>query len=256
MGEDPNDIEKNPNAQIIFGKIKDLCVSMKAEDWLTMPPKIEIVTPVVLSAPVMSMYKQFQKEQVLSLVDREDLTVTSAVALSNKLLQFCNGAVYVDDQRNYTEIHNAKIEYLRERLEAADGNPVLVAYSFRHDVERIMKHMKSFRPKLLAGTGDVKDWNEGKIPVALVHPASWGHGVNLQFGGHLIENFGMTWDLELKLQFIARLYRQGQKHAVISNSLACAGTIDYRVIERVAGKESGQNAMMRALKAIIKEVIS
>ena len=254
-GENPNDIEKNPNAKIIFSKLTDLCISMKAEDWLEMPKKIEIVTDIHLSPATLAQYKDFEKKQVLALADRDDLSVVSATAMSGKLLQFANGAVYVDSKHNFVEVHNEKIEALGERIEAADGNPVLVAYSFQSDVIRICNHLKYLKPKLLKTTGDMRDWNAGKIPFALAHPASFGHGLNLQFGGNLMEWFGLSWDLELYLQFVARLHRQGQQKSVVISRMKVLGTMDEKVIESLNNKESGQSAMMRALKAVIKQYV-
>lgn len=254
LGDDKDDIEKNPNAKEIMSRIKDMCISMKAEDWLEMPDKIEMVTQVKLPLQIYSQYKAFEKEQVLTLLDREDVTLTSATALSNKLLQFANGAVYVGKgNKEWVEVHNEKIEALGERVEMANGEPVLCFYSFQSDITRIERHLKYLKPKLLKSSADLRDWNAGKIPFALGHPQSFGHGLNLQRGGHFIEWFGRPWGLEFVLQAIARLWRQGQKSAVTSNSLACLGTLDYEVLRSNAEKEHEQNVVMKAVKAIIKD---
>ncbi len=254
IGDDKNDIEKNPNAKEIMSRIKDICISMKAEDWLVMPEKIEVVTDIKLPPAIYSQYKQFEKEQVLALLEREDLTVTSAVAMSNKLLQFANGAVYTGKgNTEWVEVHNEKIEALGERVEMANGSPVLCFYQFQSDITRIQRHLKSLNPYFMNSTKDITDWNAGKISFALAHPQSFGHGLNMQAGGHLIEWFGRSWGLEFVLQAIARLWRQGQTTAVISNSLACQGTLDYKVLASNADKEHEQNTLMKAVKAIIKE---
>ena len=252
-GDNKNSLDENESAREIMARIKDMCISMKAEDWLAMPDKIEMVTDIKLPAPILSQYKAFEKEQVLSLLDQDDLTITSAVAMSNKLLQFANGAVYTKGNTDWVEIHNEKIEALGERIEAANGSPVLCFYSFQSDIPRIQKHLKSLKPRLLKSNADLKDWNAGKIPFALGHPQSFGHGLNMQSGGHFIEWFGRPWGLEFVLQSIARLWRQGQTRAVISNSLACQGTLDYKVLASNSDKEDAQNTLMRAVKAIIKE---
>ena len=254
LGDDKDDIDKNINAKEIMSRIKDICISMKSADWLAMPDLMETVTDIKLPPAIFSQYKAFEKEQVLSLLDREDLSVTSANNLSNKLLQFANGAVYTGKgNAEWVEVHNEKIEALGEAVEAANGNPVLCFYEFQSDITRIERHLKHLKPRLLKGTGDMRDWNSRKIPFALAHPQSFGHGLNMQTGGNLIQWFGRPWGLEFVLQAIARLWRQGQVSAVISNSLACQGTLDYKVLASNADKEHEQNTMMKALKAIIKE---
>jgi SNF2 family DNA or RNA helicase len=255
VGPDKKDIDKNPSAIEIMSRVKDLCISMKAEDWLAMPEKIEIVTDIKLPAAIYAQYKAFEKEKVLEMLDdQEDVSITSAVALSNKLLQFANGAVYTGKgNTEWVEVHNEKIEALGEAVEAANGSPMLVFYQFQSDITRIQKHLKSQKPYLMKGTKDIADWNAGKIPFALAHPQSFGHGLNMQAGGHLVTWFGRSWGLEFVLQAIARLWRQGQVSAVISNSLACQGTLDYKVLASNADKEHEQNTLMKAVKAIIKE---
>ena len=254
LGDDKDDIDKNPNAIEIMSRVKDIAISMKAEDWLAMPEKIEMVTDIKLPPAIFSQYKQFEKEQVLSLINGDDLSITSATALSNKLLQFANGAVYTGKgNTEWVEVHNEKIEALGERIEAANGSPVLCFYTFQSDVTRIERHLKSLKPKLLKTSADIRDWNAGKIPFALGHPQSFGHGLNMQAGGRFIEWFGRPYGLEFVQQAIARLWRQGQLHAVVSNSLACRGTLDYKVLESNAEKAEVQNSLMKAVKAIIKE---
>lgn len=241
------------NIKLIHEKISDICISMKAEDWLELPPRIDIVRDVRLPSDIMKQYLDFEKKMILEISDTENVTALSASALTNKLLQFCNGAVYVDDKHNYTEVHNEKINELDELIEAANGNPMLVAYSFQSDVARIMQHLKHLKPVKLDTTAKFYDWNAGKIPFALGHPASMGHGLNLQDGGHLATWFGLNWALELKQQFDARLFRQGQKKSVIFNTLVCPGTMDVDVLKSNASKSGTQEALMQAVKARIKK---
>lgn len=241
----------------IYGKIEDICISMKKEDWLTLPPRIDQVDPIYLSADLRRQYDEFERDSVLALEDAdvEHLTAVNAAALTGKLLQFANGAVYYmdDNVKKYYEVHNAKIEALGEAIEAANGNPMLIAYSFKSDVERIGKHLKEFKPKMLNTKQDMIDWNAGKIPVALGHPASLGHGLNLQDGGNLMYWFGQTWSLELYLQFVARLDRQGQTKSVINKRAVALGTMDEQVIASLDAKFRGQEALLDAVKAVIRK---
>jgi SNF2 family DNA or RNA helicase len=256
-GENPDNLETNENAKAITDKIKDICISMTAKDYLDLPERIDVTTPVRLPAATLQQYYDFEKEKVLEYIDALDkgasVNPANAAALSGKLLQFANGAVYVDDKGNYTEVHNEKIDALTEAVEAANGNPMLVFYSFKHDVARIGKYLKGYNPRKLETPSDMADWNAGKIQLALMHPASGGHGLNLQTGGHLIGWFGLNWSLELYQQPIGRLDRQGQVKAVVNNRLLCEGTIDYRVLSSLEGKDEGQNSLMAAVKALVKK---
>ena len=183
---------------------------MKAEDYLQLPERLDRVVDVHLPPTMAERYLEFEKEQVLALEDEQgDISAVNAAALSNKLLQFSNGAIY-DSERNVHEIHSEKLEALEEIVEAANGQPVLIFFSFRHDVYRIMRRLKKFRPKEIDGPEDIKAWNNGDLPLLLAHPASAGHGLNLQAGGHIIIWFGLPWSSELYQQANARLYRQGQ----------------------------------------------
>jgi len=241
------------NVRLIHEKISDICISMKAEDWLELPPRIDLVRDIVLPPDIMKQYLDFEKKMILEISDTENVSALSASALTNKLLQFCNGAVYTDDKGNYAEVHNEKIAELEELIEAANGNPMLVAYSFKSDVERIQRHLKHLHPVKLDTTAKFYDWNAGKIPFALGHPASMGHGLNLQDGGHLATWFGFNWALELVQQFNARLFRQGQQKSVRFNYLKCVGTMDEDVLKSNASKEHSQEALMQAVKARIKK---
>lgn len=240
--------------RLIHEKISDICMSMKAEDYLDLPGRIENVIDIKFDEKTQEKYDLFEREKVLELLEEveegEDITATNAAALANKLLQFANGAVY-DEHRNVHGVHNLKIEALKEIIEDANGKPVLVAYAYQHDRDRILKALKKYKPKVLGGDDDVQDWNAGKIPVLIMHPASGGHGLNLQSGGHIIVWFGQTWSLELYQQFNARLDRQGQQDVVVINRLVASKTIDQRVVKVIDGKTRKQDGLMDAVKAIV-----
>lgn len=236
----------------IYDKISDICISMKTEDWLELPKRIDLTTEIVLPAKTLEQYLEFEKHMVLELSEEEEITALNAAGLTNKLLQFANGAVY-DGGGGYYEVHNDKIEALAERIEAANGHPVLCFYQFKSDVERIQKHLKSFKPYQLHSSGDIDAWNKKRIPFLLAHAASAGHGLNMQQGGNLMEWFGAPWSLELYEQAIARLDRQGQTKAVINNRLAVRGTMDYDVLAALSGKAQGQDALMNAVRAIVSK---
>lgn len=236
----------------IYEKIGDICISMKADDYLELPKRLDNNIPVSLSSDMMKHYKDFEKKQVLQLLDAENISAVNAAALTNKLLQFANGAIY-DDNKQWHELHTAKLEALAETVEAANGKPMLVCYSYKHDRERIMKYCKEFKPRLLEGSGDVHDWNQKKIPLLLGHPASMGHGLNMQHGGNLLSWFGLPWSLELYLQACARLDRQGQKFVVVNSRLLTKGTMDEDVLAALDGKMTGQDALMNAVKALVKK---
>lgn len=240
----------------IFEKISDICISMKAKDWLELPERIDQNVEINLSQKDREQYETFEAEQILSMGNIEDITAINAAALTNKLLQYANGAVYHSDgTRNYAEVHNGKIEALYEDVEAANGKPFLVFYSYKHDAERIMKHLKEFKPKILEGSADLKAWNERKIPLLLAHPASAGHGLNMQAGGNLIGWFGLPWSLELYQQAVARLDRQGQTQSVINRRYITKGTMDEDVLRALENKTGGQEALMQAVKARINKYL-
>ena len=236
---------------VISKKISDICVSMKAGDYLQLPKRIDNTINVILTKDEKRQYDRFESEEILK-INGETITAANAAAVTNKLLQYANGAVY-DETKNVHTIHDAKIEALEELVEAASGDPVLVFYSYRHDAARIMERLKKYDPVMLEGEKDISDWNEGKTKVLITHPASAGHGLNLQAGGHIIVWFGVTWSLELYQQANARLHRQGQTKPVMIYHLITKGTMDERVMKAIANKENGQNAMIDAVRATMNE---
>ena len=243
---------KADTEQQIYDKIGDICISMKAKDYLSLPERINITTEVRFTPDLQNKYDEFERDQVLALEDSEDISAINAAALSTKLRQFANGAIY-DEYKNWHEVHDMKIEALQELVEQANGNPVLIFYSFKHDLERITKALKSYKPRTLEGASDISDWNSGKIQVLLAHPASAGHGLNLQAGGHTVVWFGLNWSLELYQQANARLDRQGQLKPVTVYHLVMVETIDTKVFKVLDGKAETQDALMQAVRAIIKK---
>nr|UWD65274.1 MAG: U3 small nucleolar RNA-associated SSU processome protein 25 [Bacteriophage sp.] len=238
--------------QKISDLIKDICISMSAEDYLKMPDKLMYYDRVKLSDKDFKAYKTFEREQVLEFIESgETITAASAAALSNKLQQFANGAMY-DADRNVLQLHDEKIEKLKELVEAANGQPVLIAYTFKHDLDNIMDALKEYKPVKLEKPEQIADWNAGKINVLVTHPASAGHGLNLQKGGHIMIWYGLTWALELYQQFNARLYRQGQKKPVSIHHIIATDTVDEKIIKSLDGKDTTQRSLMDAIKEIVE----
>lgn len=236
--------------------IGDICLSMKAKDYLNLPDVIMNDIKIVFPEKLQKQYDDFEEEKILELVNSgEEISVLNASALSNKLLQFANGAVY-DENKDWHEVHDLKLQELADIIENANGQPVLIAWTFRHDMYRLKEYLKKYKPRELDGDKDIKDWNDGKIQVLLMHPASGGHGLNLQKGGNIIVWFGQTWSLELYQQFNARLNRQGQERPVIINRLIAVNTLDTRVVRALAGKDKTQDSLMEAIKAKIKNYIN
>ena len=228
----------------IYRQISDITISMKAGDFLEMPERIESEVVVALSEKERARYERMKTEMVLELGGTE-IDAVSAAALSNKLLQMANGAVY-DEDGNSNTLHSRKLDALEDIIEAANGKPLLVAYWYKHDRERIMAR---FDARDIKTSADISDWNAGKIPVALIHPASAGHGLNLQEGGSALVWFGLTWSLELYQQTNARLWRQGQKSTVVIQHIIAKNTIDERVLATLAKKDKTQAALIEAVKA-------
>lgn len=233
----------------IYGKISDICVSMKAADYLEMPDRVDNIVEVGMSDKETVMYKQLEKEMLLPFADG-DIDAVNAASLSNKLLQLANGAVY-DENGKVREIHSRKLDALEDLIEAANGKPVLVYYSYKHDRDRISER---FNAREIKDDKDISEWNAGEIQLAIAHPASCGHGLNLQSGGSTIVWFGLTWSLELYQQANARLYRQGQKNTVVVHHIITKGTVDEKVMTALKNKDIGQASLMEAIKARIEEV--
>lgn len=251
--------------QFIHKKIKDICISMKADDYLEMPMRTDNYIRLRMPDDIKKQYDDFEKNKVLDLFKPEqeylenvdkwvdkpvEINAVNAAALSNKLLQFANGAVY-DENRKVFPIHDIKLEALKEIIEDANGQSVFVAWTFQFDRDRIMDYLKKYKPRELKTNKDIEDWNAGRIQVMLAHPASAGHGLNLQAGGNIIVWFGQTWSLELYQQFNARLYRQGQQKGVIVHHLIMKGTHDEDVVQAIKAKDRKQNALMDSIKAKI-----
>lgn len=233
--------------------ISDITISMTAEDYLKMPDKIMLFDTVELPRKIYENYQDFEQEQVLELINSDELiTAASAAALSNKLQQYANGAIY-DADRNVKHIHDEKLEKLQEIVEAANGAPVLVAYSFIHDLDRIMNALKEYKPVKLEKPEHIAQWNDGKIQVLVTHPASAGHGLNLQKGGNILVWFGNTWSLELYMQFNARLYRQGQTKPVYIHHIVSKGTVDEKIIKALSGKKETQDGLMQSIKELMEK---
>ena len=237
----------------IYGKISDITISMKSTDHLQMPELINSRYTVYLSEKEDSRYADLKKDLVLQLPDG-DITAANAASLSGKLSQMANGAVYTDAGETVA-IHERKLDALEDIIEAANGKPVLVAYWFRHDLERITERLHKLKVPCsrLDTDGSIRKWNAGEIPVALIHPASAGHGLNLQSGGNTLVWFGLTWSLELYQQTVARLWRQGQaSETVVVQHIITKGTIDERIMKALSEKDTTQAALIDAVKADLK----
>ncbi len=251
------DFKPRPGAQEqITALLSDLCLSMKAEDYLTMPPLSIIDKPAALDGTAMDRYRAFARDAVMALGDGE-VVADSAAALCNKLSQFANGAIYTDAEGNYREVHSHKLEVLSEIIEGADS-PVLVFYQYKSDAQRIISYLSSRRDKLTVraynGDAELRAWNAGNIDVLLAHPASTAYGLNMQQGGHSAVWFGTGWNLELYTQANARLYRQGQKKPVFVYNIIAPGTVDERALAALRDKETTQAALMKAVAAVKAEV--
>lgn len=231
--------------EAIYGLISDMCISMKAVDYLDMPELIMNRVEVSMDSRERKIYDDFQRDMVVSL-QGEELDAVNAAALSGKLTQMANGAVY-GENRKVLHIHDRKLDALEDLMEAANGKPLLVAYWYEHDLQRIKARFKNAR--CIDTTKDIDDWNAGKIPLALIHPASAGHGLNLQEGGCTIVWFGLTWSLELYQQLNARLWRQGQKHTVVIHHIVTKGTHDEDVLRALDNKDTRQSALIDAVRA-------
>ena len=244
---------------IIYEKIGDICMSMKSSDYLSMPLCTYNNIELRLTPELQKQYDDFEKESVLDFIDGQDegqINAVNAAGLMNKLLQFANGAVYESKEggeRITHPIHDIKIDALDEIMDTNPDKSILVAWSFQSDRDRIMKAMSKYKPRELKTAKDINDWNAGEVRLMLAHPASAGHGLNLQSGGHIIVWFGLTWSLELYQQFNARLFRQGQTEHVIIHHLIMQKTSDADVLKAINNKSTMQNALMESVKARIEK---
>lgn len=230
--------------EAIYEKISDICISMKSMDYLQMPECVFNNVEMTMSTEEAELYERLKKDMILPFEDG-DIDAKSSVGLSNKLLQMANGAVY-DEAGNAKHIHDRKIDALEDLIEAANGKPVLIAYWFKHDLQRICERFPGVK---LDTAADIAKWNAGELPIAIIHPASAGHGLNLQVGGSTLIWFGLTWSLELYQQTNARLWRQGQKNTVVIHHIITKGTIDEDVLRALCNKENTQAALIEAVKA-------
>ena len=245
---------KDGAEQEIHKLISDICISMKASDYLDLPELVYEDIPVVLDDKAQRAYNRMERDAVLQ-VDEDTITATNAAALSGKLLQLCNGAVY-DEDREVVQVHDCKIEAFLEAVEGLNGQHAIVCYSFIHDKDRLLQALAKtgLRVRVYKDTRDKDDWNAGNIDLLLIHPASCGYGLNLQEGGHHIIWFGLTWNLEEYQQANKRLHRQGQEHPVIVHHLVVKGGRDEDVIKSLEGKDNVQEALLQSLKVRIKAV--
>lgn len=230
----------------IYRLISDITISMKSADFLKMPECIINEVFVALSEKEWSVYQALKEDMVVDLKD-EEIDAVNAAALSGKLLQMANGAIY-NEEKEVIHIHDRKLDALEDLIEGANGKPVLVAYWYNHDLQRIKER---FSIREIKTSQDIKDWNNGDIPIAIIHPASAGHGLNIQFGGSTIIWFGLTWSLELYQQTNARLWRQGQKSTVVIHHIIAKDTIDEDVMKALRKKEKIQSALIDSVKARI-----
>ncbi len=245
---------KTGAADAVQRLIGDICVSMKAEDYLQLPECVSVTVPVELDAKARKAYDQMERVMLLE-VDGEDITAESAAALTQKLLQLAGGAVY-DGQHEAKPVHGCKVEAFLELVEALQGQHALVFYTFVHEKERLLAALKKtgLRVRVFQGSRDADDWNAGKVDLLLAHPASTAYGLNLQQGGSHVIWFGLTWSLELYQQANARLHRQGQQSRVIIHHLSVRGSVDEDVLAALDGKADTQEALMQSLKARIENV--
>jgi SNF2 family DNA or RNA helicase len=237
----------------IYRAIGDICISMKSEDYLELPERIDTFINIEFPPDLMKRYLDFEREKVLEAYGGFDAEITAmnAAALSNKLLQFAGGAIY-DEDKVVHEIHNLKLDAAEEFVEAANGKPVLIAYTFKHELARLLVKLKKYNPVQMSSDQHIKDWNAGKIQVMLMHPASGGHGLNLQEGYSSALWFSLNWSLELYQQFNKRLHRQGREYPVNIGHLIALGTYDEKVKLTLDGKCNVQDVLMDAVKASVE----
>ena len=237
--------------EAIYDQISDIAVSMKALDYLDMPEYLPVTHVVEMDGRERKLYEEMKKDLLVT-VEGEEIDAANAAALSGKLLQMANGAIYGEDG-NAVKIHDKKLLMLEDLIEQANGQNVLVAYWFRHDHERIIEHLeaKGYAPRDIKTEADIADWNEGKIQVGLISPASAGHGLNIQKGGHILIWFSLIWSLEMYQQTNARLWRQGQTEVVTAHHIVCKDTVDEDVIKALEHKDMTQQKLIAAVKAAV-----
>lgn len=231
----------------IYRSIGDITISMRAREYLKMPNLVSNIVHVALDERERKFYDDMKRDMVIA-VENEEIDAVSAAALSNKLLQMANGAVYAEDGK-VVRLHNRKLDALEDLAESANGKPVLIAYWYKHDLERIKSRLPV---QELRSREDIEAWNAGEIFLGVIHPASAGHGLNLQFGGSILVWFGLTWSLELYQQTNARLYRQGKKNTAVIHHIVAVETIDEKVMQALEHKDKTQTALIEAVKAEVK----
>ena len=237
--------------EAIYDRISDIAVSMKALDYLDMPEYLPVTHVVEMDGRERKLYEEMKKDLLVT-VEGEEIDAANAAALSGKLLQMANGAIYGEDG-NAVKIHDKKLLMLEDLIEQANGQNVLVAYWFRHDHERIIEHLeaKGYAPRDIKTETDIADWNDGKFQVGLISPASAGHGLNIQKGGHILIWFSLIWSLEMYQQTNARLWRQGQTEVVTAHHIVCKDTVDEDVIKALEHKDMTQQKLIAAVKAAV-----
>ncbi|NOP79609.1 DEAD/DEAH box helicase [Bacillus paranthracis] len=247
--------QKKESEERIYEAIEDIAVSMKSEDWLDLPPRIDRTTSIKLSEKSQKLYDNLERDLLLPFMDA-DVVATTAAVLSNKLLQMASGAVY-DEERGVKEVHDGKLDALEDIVEASQGKPIMLFYNFKHSLEKIQKrfpHARTLR-KGKDGNQDIADWNDDKIPLLLLHPKSAGHGLNLQESScQTVVWFDQTWSMEEYQQANARVHRQGQTRSVVIQHLVAEGTIDEEVLKALDRKATSQEELMQAVKARIERV--
>lgn len=243
---------KPESERAIYEKISDICVSMKACEYLQMPERLDNFVQVEMSPKEKALYEQLEQDMLLPFAEG-DIDAVNAASLSNKLLQMANGAVY-DEFGAVRQLHHRKFDALEDLWESANSKPILVFYAYKHDKDRLYEFFRArkIKPRELNTSQDITDWNDGKLQVILAHPASTGHGLNLQAGGNIIIWFGLTWSLELYQQANGRLYRQGQNETVIVHHIVTRGTVDEQVMAALGRKKIGQMALIDAVKARLR----
>lgn len=244
--------EPKPGAENkIYAKLSDICLTLAAKDYLDLPGRVDNIVPVTLPEKARAQYETLERDFLIELESSETVEALFAASLTNKLLQFANGALYIDDEGAWEAVHDAKLSALEDLIESAAGRPTLVAYNFKSDLARILARFPN--AEIIGDDPKVIDrWNKGEIPLLLAHPASAGHGLNLQAGGNTIVWFGLNWSLELYQQFNARLDRQGQTKPVIIHHLVVENSVDQTVMQALGRKDTTQRALLMALKEDMK----